>query len=183
MKFYIIRHGETDWNKQGLVQGRIDKELNATGIEQAEYIIGDFFVDKSIDYIASSPLKRATETLDIIINKNKLTGKVHLLEEFIERDFGYFEGKHADLFLGCTDYSKIEGYEEDHILTKRVIDGLIELTKLDVSNVLLVCHSHVMKMILLSQFNDIFDDLYRLKNCAIVEMEYLEGEFKFIAIH
>jgi broad specificity phosphatase PhoE len=183
MKFYIIRHGETDWNKQGLVQGRIDKELNTTGIEQAEYVVGKFFIDKPIDFIASSPLKRATETLDIIVHNNNLTGNIHLLDAFTERDFGYFEGKHADIFLGCTDYSKIDGYEQDHILTKRVIDGLVELTKLDVNNVLLVCHSHVMKMILLSQFSDKFDDLYRLKNCAIIEMDYIDGEFKFVDIH
>ena len=183
MKFYIIRHGETDWNKQGLVQGRIDKELNATGIEQAEYIIGKFFVDKQIDHIITSPLKRATQTLDVIINNNNLNNKVHYSDDFIERDFGYFEGKHADIFLGCTDYSKIEGYEQDHILTQRVINGLMEITKLDVNNVIIACHSHVMKMILLSQFSDKFDDLYRLKNCAIIEMDYEDGVFKFIDIH
>ena len=36
MKFYIIRHGQTNWNKEGRIQGKTDIELNEEGIKQAE---------------------------------------------------------------------------------------------------------------------------------------------------
>ena len=40
MKLYIIRHGETDWNKEKRLQGQVDTQLNEYGIELAR-ITGD----------------------------------------------------------------------------------------------------------------------------------------------
>ncbi|WP_419728621.1 histidine phosphatase family protein [Lichenicola sp.] len=68
--FWYLRHGETDWNAQGLSQGRSDIELNATGIAQggnaAEIMAkhwGDF---APVTRIVSSPLKRAFRTAEIV---------------------------------------------------------------------------------------------------------------------
>ena len=70
---YYIRHGETDWNVAGRLQGRRDIELNARGRAQASHcgeLLRDLFArDKrdpaAFDYL-SSPLKRATETMQLI---------------------------------------------------------------------------------------------------------------------
>jgi len=70
---YYIRHGETDWNVAGRLQGRRDIELNARGRAQASHcgeLLRDLFArDKrdpaAFDYV-SSPLKRATETMQLI---------------------------------------------------------------------------------------------------------------------
>ncbi|HEX5213162.1 MAG TPA: histidine phosphatase family protein [Pseudolabrys sp.] len=70
---YYIRHGETDWNVAGRLQGRRDIELNARGRAQACHcgeVLRDLFArDKrdpgTLDYV-SSPLKRASETMRLV---------------------------------------------------------------------------------------------------------------------
>ena len=70
---YYVRHGETDWNVAGRLQGRRDIDLNARGREQAQHVGGilrDLFArdgrdPSSFDYV-SSPLKRATETMQLV---------------------------------------------------------------------------------------------------------------------
>lgn len=64
--FYFIRHGETDWNKEGLYQGHNDIPLNQTGRTQAIELSRKMSALKDIDAIFVSPLLRAKETLEII---------------------------------------------------------------------------------------------------------------------
>ncbi len=59
--FWFLRHGETDWNAQGLSQGSIDIPLNATGIAQAA-AAAQTLRDRGIASIVSSPLSRARDT-------------------------------------------------------------------------------------------------------------------------
>ncbi len=89
MKVYIIRHGQTEWNKKGRIQGKTDIELNKDGIEQATMARKNI-ENYDIDLIIASPLKRARQTAEII-NKNM---KVPIIYEnaVVERDFGEFEG-------------------------------------------------------------------------------------------
>jgi hypothetical protein len=61
----ILRHGETDWNSTGRLQGCEDIELNAVGREQAVQVAG-YLEKEPWDIIISSPLKRAYETARII---------------------------------------------------------------------------------------------------------------------
>ena len=58
---YIVRHGQTDWNTIGRIQGWQDIELNGRGIEQAR-IIREKLKDVEFDEVISSPLKRALRT-------------------------------------------------------------------------------------------------------------------------
>ena len=70
---YYVRHGETDWNVAGRLQGRRDIDLNARGREQARHVGGilrDLFARDgraaaSFEYV-SSPLRRATETMQLL---------------------------------------------------------------------------------------------------------------------
>ena len=92
MKFYIVRHGQTNWNKKGKIQGKTDIELNEEGIEQAKEV-RKILEKYPIDVIVSSPLKRARKTAEII-NETK---KVPIIFDkgIEERGFGEFEGKTA----------------------------------------------------------------------------------------
>ena len=62
--FWFLRHGETDWNAQGLSQGNIDVPLNATGIAQA-HAAAALLRGRGIVSIVSSPLSRARDTAQI----------------------------------------------------------------------------------------------------------------------
>ena len=84
---YIVRHGKTDWNKEGRYQGHIDIELNSTGEEQAQKLY-EKLKDIKFDKVFSSPLKRAYKTAQIITNQ-KITKDMRL----IERYNGELEGK------------------------------------------------------------------------------------------
>lgn len=61
MKLYIVIHGQTDWNINGIIQGQTDIELNLTGVEQAN-LLRNKFNELDINLIMCSPLKRAKKT-------------------------------------------------------------------------------------------------------------------------
>ena len=89
MQIYVIRHGETEWNKEEIFRGRKDIPLNETGKRQAEWV-GLYFSEKRIDRLVSSPLSRAMQTAEPI---GKATGAaVEPMEEFTDINFGIWEG-------------------------------------------------------------------------------------------
>lgn len=69
-KLYIVRHGETDWNNKGLLQGTTDIELNKEGIKQVQELSKIIDLDK-IDICICSPLKRTKETAKILVSNKK----------------------------------------------------------------------------------------------------------------
>lgn len=62
---YIVRHGETDWNYEHRLQGRVDVPLNSTGFAQAR-ALARHFEDRPLDRVISSPLTRAFATASMI---------------------------------------------------------------------------------------------------------------------
>ena len=89
MKIYIIRHGQTDWNVNKIIQGQKDIELNNTGEEQARNQI-KIFNEYNFDLIISSTLKRAQKTAQII-NSEKNVDIIYD-DRLRERNFGDYEG-------------------------------------------------------------------------------------------
>ena len=89
MEIILVRHCETDWNKQNRCQGISDISLNNDGLKQAEDL-RFYFSDRNIDIMFTSPLKRAIETANIISTDKGLSIKYS--EELREMDQGDFEG-------------------------------------------------------------------------------------------
>ncbi|MGF6988857.1 broad specificity phosphatase PhoE [Lachnospiraceae bacterium PF1-21] len=89
MNLYIVRHGETDWNKEKKVQGRMDIPLNEAGIQLAKET-REALKDINFDYVFTSPLKRARQTAEIIAFP--YTEQVKTDDRLIEMDFGEYEG-------------------------------------------------------------------------------------------
>ena len=185
MKFYIIRHGQTNWNKEGRIQGKTDIELNEEGIEQAKEA-RKILKDYPIDMIVSSTLKRARKTAEII-NETK---QVPIIFDngIEERGFGDFEGKvrkeiHDEILdLEILDNYNLnkeyKGVETIRSLCDRVwrlIDELKE--EYTEKNILFVTHGGVTRAIN-GYFNGanedgILKDLY-LQNCEIKTFEIKE---------
>jgi broad specificity phosphatase PhoE len=87
--FYCLRHGATDWNRQGRFQGLTDNPLNEDGIAQAHAAAGQL-QGNAIAHVVSSPLLRATKTAEIV--GSAVSAPVTIDARIIECDFGSLEG-------------------------------------------------------------------------------------------
>lgn len=179
MKIYIIRHGQTNWNKKGIIQGQKDIELNETGIKQAEQQIKTFN-EKNIDLIISSTLKRASLTAQTI-SREKET-KIIYDDRLKERCFGEYEGTLAnfneDYLYNLKTNVKEKNIETAKELYSRVESILNEIKeKYKDKTILLVTHGGTTRAIE-AYFNGIDkNDIMppeTIKNCEIREYEYKE---------
>ncbi|MEY2420917.1 MAG: alpha-ribazole phosphatase [Acidimicrobiaceae bacterium] len=84
----VVRHGQTEANARGLLLGRADPALDATGRTQASAVAAALAPLRRDTRIISSPLRRARETAAIIARE----GEVEIDERWIELDYGSFEG-------------------------------------------------------------------------------------------
>jgi broad specificity phosphatase PhoE len=87
---YLVRHGQTAWNKEEIFRGRTGIPLDETGLKQAELARG-FFKGMKVDGIYSSPLSRAFQTAEKIAQFVYL--KVQPLDGLIDMSFGNWEGR------------------------------------------------------------------------------------------
>ena len=87
---YLVRHGQTAWNKEEIFRGRTDIPLDETGLKQAE-LVGQYFKGMEIQAIYSSSLSRAWETAEKIAEFHDL--KVQPLRGIIDMSFGNWEGR------------------------------------------------------------------------------------------
>jgi Fructose-2,6-bisphosphatase len=149
MKLYVVRHGQTDWNLDHKVQGITDIELNDLGRNQA-YELQELIKDIEIDIVISSPLLRAKETAEILVDGKLL---VLLDDRLTERSWGDNEGKSIDEVdrINCWNVSlnvDTNNIEKLHDFMNRV-SSFIEEIKLVYSNknVLIVAHSAVVRVV------------------------------------
>ncbi|WBU60607.1 histidine phosphatase family protein [Paracoccus albus] len=150
---WLMRHGQTEWNAAGRMQGHLDSPLTALGREQArrQAAIMAPILDARADDIAliSSPLGRAVETANIVFGNRPF----QLQPDFREISVGAFEGRtHPDLeaefpdlfsrsWLGWYDLAPDgEGLSR---LRERVNAGLSALT----GPAAIVCHGITLRMI------------------------------------
>jgi broad specificity phosphatase PhoE len=92
---YLVRHGETEYNRRGLMQGqRIDAPLNRNGIAQAR-ALGERFCPVALDAIYVSPLRRAMETARPVIDCHADV-PLHVDGELAEMSWGELEGRSID---------------------------------------------------------------------------------------
>ncbi len=89
MRVILVRHGQTDWNEEGIFRGSLDVELNREGLEQAQNI-GRRLAGVKLDAVYSSPLSRAAKTAELIASFHDLS--VDLREEFTDINFGKWQG-------------------------------------------------------------------------------------------
>ncbi|TWW64764.1 fructose-2,6-bisphosphatase TIGAR B [Takifugu flavidus] len=89
----LIRHGETQYNRDGLLQGQgVDTVLSETGIQQCE-VVGRYFRDTKFSNVFVSDLQRTIETAEIILRNSRSAAEIVLEPLLRERSFGIFEGR------------------------------------------------------------------------------------------
>tara|TARA_B100000886_G_scaffold6966_1_gene4470 strand:- start:1966 stop:3294 length:1329 start_codon:yes stop_codon:yes gene_type:complete len=90
-RIFLIRHGETNWNKEGRFQGQIDIPLNENGKDQARKTL-EYLRNVSFNKAFSSSMNRPYETAEIILQDNKDL-IIEKIDSFIEISHGLWEGK------------------------------------------------------------------------------------------
>ena len=193
MKIYLVRHGETDWNKMRKWQGHTNIELNETGINQATVLsqtIGEY---SNISVIYASPLKRAYKTAEIL-NQS-------LCLEIIPRDglkevkLGAWEGMNYDdvaeqypddfkLWNSCSnDVDKKLGVETLIEVRERALSELDKLRKLTDTDFLIVGHGAWIGSLIQKLTNDVDSKkLLHVENAKLIEIEYNveRGEYRVV---
>jgi phosphoserine phosphatase len=161
MKLYIVRHGETEWNKEEVFRGRKDIPLNDTGKRQAE-MVGAYFAARTVNRIVASPLSRATVTADAISRTTKV--RVEAMEEFTDINFGTWEGLPltdvekrfpADFASWKTspEKTRIEGGETLAEVRDRVSRAIATIGSDHAESIVVVTHRVICKLIVLSCLN------------------------------
>lgn len=89
---YLVRHGETEYNRRNVVQGGgIDSEINATGRDQAR-ALAKRFQSLSVDALYASTLRRAKQTAKVLARPHQPLSQTYL-RDLSEMDWGVFEGE------------------------------------------------------------------------------------------
>jgi uncharacterized phosphatase len=148
----MVRHGQTAYNADGLVQGRINIPLNDTGKQQAKQLGETLRLqNESFDLIAASPLSRALETAFIISKQLKMSRPIYVDHHFVERDFYHLDGTPVETAMPLVriENYKFEGYEHDQQMIGRITKAVKNLRRIHGDKkILLVAHSHVIKALL-----------------------------------
>lgn len=157
--FYIVRHGETDWNKTGITQGHTDTLLNDLGEEQAKQAAEEF-KSFTFDLAFSSDLLRAKRTTEIIALEHTLT--VTATKLLRERNFGSLTGKpyqmvmeHNKLMLSLNEVEKkkfriTNDAENEEEIASRIFTFLRETALAYPGKKILVgTHAGIMRIILI----------------------------------
>lgn len=140
MLIYIVRHGETDWNKEHKVQGAVDIPLNKYGIHLAEET-ADGLENIRFDAAYSSPLSRAKKTAEVILKGRNI--KIKEDKRIQEICFGAYEGmciggeqmdpksgEFNKFFVDTENYVPIDGGETVPQLMKRTGEFCVSCVKI-----------------------------------------------------
>jgi probable phosphoglycerate mutase len=199
INLYLVRHGVTDYNKQGRMQGRLDIPLNNQGIKQAKNILPNLkeFLDdeNKLDFIASSPLKRAKKTAQIIANYFDVD--VEIYDGLQEIDVGDYQGvdffdmdktqEGAVIKKGFLDNSQNSDYfsypngEQKIQARKRFTQAVFEFVEKhnDKKNLVIVAHGFVIKQFIIEITNDRNAEQYLPGNCGISRVFFDKENKKF----
>jgi len=151
MSLYLLRHGQTNWNKAGIVQGRYDVPLNDEGRRQAKEA-KKTLDEVTFDYCYCSPLCRARETMELALGDRIQDIEVVFDDRLVEMAYGNYEG--TDWRAGdyqsarrrlAYRFAKGESYLDVAHRAFSLLDELKE--KATKGNVLLVCHGGIARVI------------------------------------
>ncbi|ABS22871.1 histidine phosphatase family protein [Bacillus cytotoxicus] len=175
----LVRHGQTDWNFQEIIQGREDIPLNEVGKKQASQSAAALQLE-TWDVIISSPLIRAQETAQAI---GEAVGihSIILDERFVERNFGEASGKPVATVREQIAIGNVEGMETDEEIVNRCFTALQDVAKKHAGKrIIIVAHSHAIKAILHAILPEEITFKTPLKNACINYVKEDQGKWEVL---
>ena len=180
MELYIVRHGETLWNREKRLQGREDIELSENGRKVAR-LTGEALMDTRIDKIFSSPLKRAYETACLIRNGRDID--IETDDRLRELSFGHFEGqnfKQPELYVPADDAETLP-----HLIARAgdFMQDKIEPLANSCERVMIVAHGAlnkgIMSYIKKHEIKDFWSGGLQ-QNCNVMIVDYTDGKYRIV---
>lgn len=178
-ELFLVRHGETDWNRERRIQGRTDIPLNDTGREQA-LATGRLLARRRWDGIVTSPLVRAAETAAIIAAEVGL-GVPEPIDALMERNYGQAEG------LGFEEVDRrfpegihVPGRESREAVALRVVPALLRLAaERPGQAIIVVSHGGAIRSVLNSAEPEARHG--RITNASVHSFRVVDGDMRLIA--
>ena len=187
----MMRHGETDWNKKRLWQGRTDIPLNDNGRYVAE-LTREGMKDIHFDVAYCSPLCRAKETAEIVLRGREV--KLIPDERIVEMGFGPFEGRdmreeseETKIFFNQPErYVVPEGAERFEDVLEReksFLDELCANPNYQDSNILIATHGAALRGLIAVMQNKPISRYWEggvHKNCGITIVDVKDGVYEIV---
>jgi len=190
---YLVRHGETEYNRRGVVQGGgIDSTLNETGVSQAE-ALADRLSAVPVDTVYASTMRRAKQTAAVVAGPHEPVSRTYL-RDLAEMDWGVFEGEppssEREEAMGAVKDRWRQG-EYDHRVdggesirdvearAHRAMDHIV--TRERGSTVVVVTHGRYLRVLLGSLLDNYgLGDMHRLDhdNTCVNRIVHAEGQFR-----
>ena len=188
VKVMLVRHGETDWNREEVFRGRINVELNRNGREQAKALAEATRIFQ-IDAVYSSPLSRSLETAGIVAEAHDLD--VRIARGFVDFHYGDWQGLKHRKVKGKFPYLYLRWHESPHLVQipggESLDDvrqrSLRELKKIvaehEGQTVMIVSHRVVNKVLLCAIMGLDNSHFWRIRqgNCCLNIFECSEDEY------
>lgn len=184
-KIYLMRHGQTLFNKLNKIQGASDSPLTAKGIRQAE-IARDHFKNEGItfDVAYASTSERASDTLEIVFGQNK---DYHRLKSLKEWDFGTFEAEsehlnpplpYGDFFAGYQGEREVDFRKRISQAVQEIADNHPDQTVLIVSHGAAIAQFFKDK----TNFEGSISKEIGFTNCSALIFDYQDGAFEYVDV-
>lgn len=179
---YLIRHGETDWNRNKRFQGHQDIPLNQTGEAQA-LLLADELREVEFNAVYSSPLLRAFHTA------KHLSQEVNVDHRLKEISYGIYDGKHWDELADQIEQRNLldkmgkwlykfdvsaESHSEVYARAKPCLDDLVE--RHPGEKIAIVSHGGLMKSII-SKIEDVETHQIEVDNTGYVILKVTKTQY------
>ena len=177
----LLRHGQTDWNINFLLQGVTDIPMNQTGIEQVK-LAAQAIRAEDWDVVLTSPLSRARQTAEIIASQH---GYTEIIEQelLIERSFGEAEGlSHEQWRAKYSNLDVIPGGESRTQLAERS-RLLLETISQELAGkrVLAISHGALIRaLIAIASNNELPRDGERLGNASLNVVKHIDNSWQVV---
>lgn len=185
----LIRHGETDWNRENRFQGQNDIPLNAAGIEQGR-ALQRLLHDSPLDVVYTSDLSRARQTAETILGSRTRTLPILSERRLRERNYGRWEGLTREEVMERfpdswnrwrTEFAchRPEGGETLTEVRQRVSDFLDEILRTcEGQKVMVVGHGGSVKTLVVAALGASVEALrsFQIDNASLTELQFHNGK-------